>query len=446
MSPLPTISLTQNFRGEIVLPDDKGYLQAGSTFITQGKPAIVVYPTTPAEVVAAIQFGRKQKLTISIRSGGHSGAGWSTNDQGLVIDVSHLNEVQVVNVSKRLVRVGAGAQWGQVAQSLKSKKLAVSAGDTESVGVSGLTLGGGIGWMVRKFGLALDCVVGAEMVTAEGQILTVNDQELPDLFWAIRGGGGNFGVVTAFEFCAHPVDFVLGGNIVYPLVKVAQLLTGWRDAMREAPESLTTMCLVMPGFQGNPPAFIVTCCCAQKDEATAKKAIEPLAHLGKPVNQDFSWKPYAKMLETAHPIPGMRIIVNNGFMKEFSDEAIQKIDQLCSADSSPMFQIRSLGGAMNQIAKDKTAFAHRDSEVLIINPAFMPADAPKEMAEQVTAPWRLIEPFTAGTYVNFLSERDSDLIEKIYPAKTLKRLKQIKQQYDPENIFNQNYNIEPNKN
>ncbi len=218
MKTVPSLSgidaLRKNFSGEIILPDNASYEQASMAFIFKGAPAIVLKPKTPADVAMGIQYARSNSLLLSIRSGGHNGAGLGTNNGGLVIDMSLINTVELINKEKRIVRIGTGAVWGDVAKKLQEYGLALSSGDTKSVGVGGLALGGGIGWMARKYGLTIDHLVAAEIVTADGNVLHTNAAEHHDLFWAIRGGGGNFGVVTYFEFEAKPATQVYSGMII----------------------------------------------------------------------------------------------------------------------------------------------------------------------------------------------------------------------------------------
>jgi FAD/FMN-containing dehydrogenase len=434
------------FSGDIILPNDARYETARKTLMDSGSPALVVLPHSNSDVALAIKYARDNSLKLSIRSGGHSNVGFGTNDGGLVIDLSDLNKVKVIDADKMFVRVGSGARWIDVATTLKPHGLAISSGDTQSVGVGGLTLGGGIGWMVRRDGLAIDNLVAAEIVLADGTVKRADKNESPDLFWAIRGGGGNFGVVTSFEFTAHPVGNVYAGFINYGVEDIARTLTGWRNHMRQAPQELTTMVVVMPPFgDAMPAAVTVMVCYASDDEALANAAIDPLRNLGKVNSDTVALKPYANVLEEAHPPAGMKIIVKNGFAREFNDELINIIAKTHGKPGAPALQIRSLGGAMNNVAPDATAFAHRDSEVLMIDAHFLPPDATDEMVQKMLEPWNRMEKFTTGSYVNLMSEATQKQIDASYPKSTYDRLAEIKQKYDPQNVFNQNYNVKPNQ-
>jgi FAD/FMN-containing dehydrogenase len=361
----------------------------------------------------------------------------------MVIDLMHLKDIDVYDKTKHLVRVGAGAIWVEIGTALQKHGLALSSGDTRTVGVGGLTLGGGVGWMLRKYGLAIDSLAGVEIVTASGQVLHAAADENEDLFWAIRGGGGNFGIVTQFEFAAHPVGQVFAGPIVYGLDDLPTLLRGWRDAMRQADENLTTMLITLPSFMGNPPAATVVCCYADDDEAKAAAALEPLKHLGKLVSQDIQKKAYVDVLEDAHVPSGVRVITRDGFVKDFSDELIDTIAGQYTADSGPILQIRSVGGAMNRVAAQATAFAHRDKEVLLVEPFFVPPDAAPDVIAKALQPWKQIEPFLSGAYGNLSGGNHDEDISTIYPPATYERLAAIKRQYDPDNLFSQNFNVKP---
>lgn len=434
--------LGAKFSGTVIVPEDDSYQQVQSTLFFKGAPAVVLQPKNNDDVALAIAYGRDNSLLLSTRSGGHNGAGFSTNKGGVVIDLSLMKDVRVIDKTKHTVRIEGGAVWGDIAKTLHKSDLALTSGDTLSVGVGGLTLGGGVGWMVRKYGLAIDSLIAAEVVTADGTVVHASDSENPDLFWALRGGGGNFGVVTAFEFAAHPIGKVIAGSIVYGLDNLPQLITGWRDAMRAAPEDLTTMLVTLPSFMGMPPSAIVMCCYASDDQTAADKALRPLRNLGKIVSDDVKLKEYFEVLEEAHPPEGVVAIVKNGFVPDFSDDLVQTIAGLYTGETGPVLQIRSVGGAMKRVAADATAFAHRDSEVMIVSPAFVQPGATEADKQKALGPWHQIAPFTKGAYINFFTEPDED-IGVMYPHATRERLAKVKKQYDPHNVFNHNFNIKP---
>lgn len=431
-----------DFPGDVILPGDSGYDEARTVMVRQGSPALIVRPRSSEGVAQAVRYAKDNSLKLSVRSGGHSNAGHSTNDGGMIIDLKHLNSVEVRDAATRRVRLGGGATWGEVVKVLSGHGLALTSGDVSSVGVGGLVVGGGVGWMVRKYGLAIDNLVAAEVVTVSGEIIRASTSEHADLFWAIRGGGGNFGVVTGFEFAAQPVSKVHFGSITFKPDSFADILKGWVDYMRTAPEELTTMLLALPTFAGNPPAIIIMCCYASEDATAANAAIDPLRKLGEAVSDDVTLEDYADVLEEAHPYEGVRIITHNTLVRTVSDELISTVEEAYRRHDA-ILQIRSIGGAMNRVAGDDTAFAHRDSEIMIISPVFLPPNASESDVDDALAPWRAIAAFGSGAYVNFFSENTGQEILAAYPPATLARLASIKQKYDPQNLFSQNYNITP---
>jgi hypothetical protein len=433
----------KSFSGNCILPDDDRYEHARMAYITKGSPAVVFQPHTAQDAARALKFVRESGLLLSVRSGGHNGAGFGTNDGGAVIDLSLLNSIEVIDAERRIVRIGSGATWGLVAKTLGDHGLALSSGDAVSVGVGGLALGGGIGWMVRKYGLAIDSLIAAEVLTAEGNVIRTSGSEHPDLFWAIRGGGGNFGIVTSFEFTALPVNTVVSGMIMYTLEGLPELIRGWRDCMRSAPDELTTTLLLMPSFAGNPPMAMVLCCYADGDEQAAAAAIGPLLKIGSVTLNTVMAKPYASVLEEAHPPEGVKIMVNNGFTENISEDLISVLAAVCCQPGSPVVQMRSLGGAMNRIDPGATAFAHRNKEALIIAATFAPMNSTDTELAAALGPWRAMEPFISGSYVNFFTSATATEVAASYPQRTYERLAAVKAAYDPGNIFNRNYNVTP---
>jgi FAD/FMN-containing dehydrogenase len=439
------LKLQQTISGEVVTPADATYNDLRSVFARTGSPALIVRCRSAADVSAAIQFARANGLKLSVRSGGHAMSGVGTNEGGLVIDLSLLNTVEVIDPTRNIVRIGAGARWGDAAKTLAEHGLAISSGDTNSVGVGGLTLGGGIGWLVRKHGLTLDSLEAAEIVLAGGRCLRLSETENPDLFWGIRGGGGNFGVVTSFDFRAQPVGDVLGGLVIYGIADYASVLTGWTAAMDAAPEELNSTLVVFPGLGPEPvPMLMVMLCYAGDDDVAANAAIQPLLELGTIQHQDVQKKPYYKMIEDAVPPPGLKNVTQNGFVKTISQDLLETLLASYGKAGTAILQIRRLGGAMNRVSPESTAFAHRNYDAFILAASLVPADMPAEQAERIRhESWQPLKPFVTGAYVNFLSDLGKESLAAAYPTGTYARLANIKTAYDPENIFNQNGNIEP---
>ena len=430
---------------EVLRPGDEGYDDAARVFFATGRPALVVRPRDADEVAAAVQHATREGLALSVRSGGHSGLGHGTNTGGMVIDLGHLDSVEVLG--DRRVRVGGGATWGRVAAALDPHDLGLTSGDTRDVGVGGLTLGGGIGWMVRKHGLAIDNLVGARVVTADGAIVTASADENPDLFWALRGGGGNFGVVVDFEFVAQPVTTVHYGTVVYQLDGVGDLVRRWREAMRAAPDELSsTLALLPPMGEGPRQAMLLLCYAGDPGApvAQADAAIEPLLELGEVVQANISERRYAGVLEEAQVLPpGLRLVVRDALVSELDDEVVEAIERLHGGPTPAAIALRSLGGAVARVPAAATAFAHRDAEAMVVGGFVLPEQLGPAEVEGALAPWRAVAALGSGTYVNFQASATPEDVAAAYPPATYARLAHVKRDYDPGNVFALNHNIEP---
>ena len=433
-----------DFSGSIITPDDAEYDAARVTYMATGQPKAVVYPHTADDIKAALRYAAENDLVLSVRSGGHSGMGHSTNDGGIIIDMKNFVETTIVDKAKGIVRVGSGALWGNVAHRLESEGLVVSAGDTKSVGVGGLTLGGGIGIMVRKFGLAIDQLVGAEVVTADGRVVRADKNENADLFWALRGGGGNFGIVTHFDFAAHRLGDVFFGSVTYELDNIKQLLTGWRNATRTSPKEVTTTLVVMPGFNGAPQSAVLLYCFAGNDKEASDNALAPFLKIAPVGNQNVVLMPYADALQEAHPPAGVIPAVKDGLMRTLSDDFIDILTTVYEGATDKMMFLRSLGGAVADHTDDETAFSHRNAEALLVCAAFLPEGATAAAAQAALKFFdEKIAPLAEGAYPNFFSTYNDDDFARMYPDATLRRLNKIKDSYDPTNLFAMNYNITP---
>jgi FAD/FMN-containing dehydrogenase len=349
-----------------------GYAEAAATVFATGTPDVVVRPADAGEVAAALRYAAEGGLTVSVRSGGHSVAGLSTHADGMVIDLRRISRVEVIDQATRRVRIGAGATWGAVAAALQPHGLGITAGDTNQVGVGGLTLGGGIGWMIRRYGLAIDSLAGADLVTADGRLLHAGTDHHSDLFWALRGGGGNFGVVVSFDFVAQPVTSVHYGLISYQPGDLPQLIQGRRDLMRASDENLTitlTLTAIMPGPSAS---ATLQCCYACLDRAAAARALDPFRQLTTVASDDIRAIPYANILENVHPA-GVRIEARNTLVPDLGDELIAAIEELLGSGGA-VLTLRSLGGAFSRVPPDATAFAHRDAEAMLVAGMLLPAD------------------------------------------------------------------------
>jgi FAD/FMN-containing dehydrogenase len=426
-------------------PGDAGYDEAATTYMRTGRPALVVRPHNAADVAAGIQHAIANGLVLSVKSGGHSVLGFATNDDGVVIDLSGIDVIDVVDDAIGHVRIGAGAVWGDVATTLAAHGLSLTSGDTKSVGVGGLTLGGGVGWMVRNHGLTIDSLVAADIVTAAGEPLRLSEDENPDLFWAIRGGGGNFGVVTHFEFMAQRDTAVHAGTITYSIDDVPTLLRGWRDAHRAAPEELNSTLVLMPAFGDEMPAMgMGLVCYAGADQAAADAAFAPLLALDGRTGAEITQKPYADVLEEAHPPPGVKAMATNTLVESLTDQVIAAIAEWYAAGTvGHLAFIRALGGAVTRVPSNATAFAHRTAEAMLVGAAFRPTDATDEQLVEAIRPFDAVKALGIGSYSGFLGTATEDDVAAIYPVQTRQRLREVKQKYDPANVFRQNFNIRP---
>ncbi len=432
--------LNNDLTGDVLMPGDDGYAESATAMFGSGTPALVVRPRDSADVAIALRHARREGLTLSVRSGGHGPLGTATNDGGMVLDLAHLDAVELIDRSRRIVRVGGGATWGQVASVLAPHGLGISAGDTAGVGVGGLTLGGGVGWLVRKHGLAVDQLVAAHVVTADGRMLTASQDQYSDLFWAIRGGGGNFGVVVSFDFAAQPVDRVRFGTITYQPDDPQRIVSGWRDHMRTAGDDLTSTLGLVPGMFGRPPMVMVLACYAGPEDGAAA-ALDPLLRLGTVTSNSIESRPYADILEDAQHPHGVRLVGRNTLVPRVGDEVIA--DVVAAYRSGIATMLRSLGGAFGRVPAAATAFAHRDAEAMVVGAAFLPQEASDADVEAALGPWGDVARHGTGLYVNFQGSATIEDLALAYPAATYARLVDAKRRYDPENVFDRNHNIAP---
>jgi FAD/FMN-containing dehydrogenase len=354
--------------------------------------------------------------------------------------------VQIIDKERHLVRIGGGATWGQVAAALAPHGLAISSGDTKSVGVGGLTLTGGIGWQVRKYGLALDNVVAADVVTANGEILRASAADNPELFWAIRGGGGNFGIVTAFDFRAHPTTDVFFGKVAFPASEAATVLQGWADYLRTAPDELTSTVAFANPFAGGPEAPVEIYIAFDGDDPQlAARAIDPIRRLGTVTDDDVALKPYADTLEDgAIPPPGIQFVPRSAFVDRQSvPEVLRILTEVRASQRSPFIVVRSVGGAVSRVPADATAYAHRQAELMVVTTIAGPQPVVEAARPGLDAILERLAPHVNGAYANFLGSATAEDVAAIYPAQTYQRLATVKRRYDPGNLLAGNHNVRP---
>jgi FAD/FMN-containing dehydrogenase len=424
---------------EVLLPGDAAYEAVRPAYRAAGEPAAVVRPATPQQVADALRLAREHGLPVSVRSGGH-GAGAFPNPGGLVIDMAAFDGIEVGDDGT--VRVGTAATWGEVADALAPHGLVITSGDTRDVGVGGLALGGGMGWLVRAVGLTIDVLEAVELVTVDGRLLTASADSEPELFWALRGGGGNFGVATHFVFRPTALPAVVGGSIQLALDELPGALAAWRDAMRQAPDELTATFLALPamGPDAAPTAQLLVCY-AGDDEAAGRAAIAPLLELPGVTGSDIARRPYGELVESAMAPPPVLMVGGHGFA-DFDDETVADYAASVTGFAGPtVSSVRYLGGAFSRVDPDATAFGVRDREVLLFRLAMLPPDAAPELVAAAEAPWAPVQARITSTYGNFIEASDPSQLPLIYPPATLERLRAVKRAFDPENVLARNHNI-----
>ena len=448
----PFDTLRARLAGHLITAGDAGYDEARQTLYATRRPLAVVRAANARDVAAAVTFARDRDLPLAVRSGGHSLAAYSVVDDAVVVDLSRMKRVRV-DPQTRIARVQAGATSGDLAGPAHEHDLALSTGDTASVGMGGLTTGGGIGFMVRKHGLAIDSLLSAQVVTADGAIVTASETEHPDLFWAIRGGGGNVGIVTEFTYRLAPVGRVLAGMLLLPASRA--VLRGYLDLAAAAPDDLTTIAnlqfappapFVPADRVGEPVLAIIVCWTGTV--ADGDRALAPLRALATPVADTIAEIPYPKIYAyTDHQAAPHGAAIRSMFADDLSDAALDAALAALRDATSPysLIQFRALGGAMARVSPDATAFAHRERRFFLAIIAIW-LDAAEDAAPHAAwtnALWQTVRPEGAGVYVNFLEREGPDRVRNAYPPVTYARLAEIKRRYDPGNLFRFNQNVPP---
>lgn len=454
VEPDPFADLRTRLRGPVLTPGEAGYDEARRTvsIAVDRYPAAIVRAADAHDVAAAVTFARAHGLPLAVRSGGHSIARLSVVDDALVVDLSRMKRIEI-DPTTRTARVEPGATSGDLAGPAHAHGLALTTGDTHSVGMGGLTTGGGIGYLVRKHGLTIDNLLAAQVVTADGEILTASETEHPDLFWALRGGGGNMGVVTEFTYRLAPVSHILGGALVLPATP--EVVRGYLDYVVAAPDELTTLAdvtlappqpFVPPEWVGRPVLSVLVAWAGDAEEGAA--ALAPLRALAEPVADLVSWIPYPAIYDfTAHLAEPHGASIRMMFADELSNGAIDTMLAAVEHGSSPfnLIHLRGLGGAFGRVPSDATAFAHRDRKyfVAVIAVWLDPEEDAAPHEAWTAAAWELLRPEGTGVYVNFLEVEGADRVHEAYPGATYERLAEVKRRYDPENVFRLNQNVRP---
>jgi FAD/FMN-containing dehydrogenase len=437
------------FHGDVVQPQSPEYDSARKVWngMIDRRPAYIARCTSVGDVQSALRFARQNGLLTAVRGGGHNAAGLGVCDGGVVVDLSRLRDV-VVDPKRRIARAGGGATWADFDGATAQHGLATTGGAVSSTGIAGLTLGGGLGWLMRSYGLACDNLVAADVVTADGQIVRASSAENADLFWALRGGGGNFGVVTSFEYQLHPVSTVFGGMLLYPLAKARDLLRVYRDVVGEASDKLTMFAAMLHAPDGTPVVGFVLCYNGPADEG--ERAIGALRRFGTPIAGEIGPMPYTalqSMLDAGFP-SGLQVHWRSEFIATIPDDFIEAAVSSFERVPSPLsaLMLEQFGGAVSRVPREATAFDQRDSDynLVIVSRWADPADRDKNVAWARETSERM-QPFTTGrVYVNYIGAGEApDRVRAAFGADKFKQLVEIKRKYDPTNVFQMNQNIPP---
>jgi FAD/FMN-containing dehydrogenase len=448
--------LREQVRGEVIAPENEGYEQARRVYnaMIDRRPSVVVRPMNVGDVMAAVNFARENRVDLAIRGGSHSVPGFGTCDGGVVIDLSRMRSVRV-DPAKQTARAEGGATWGDFNAATHAFGLATTGGIISTTGVAGLTLGGGIGYLARGFGLSCDNLVSADVVTADGRFLIASEKENEDLFWALRGGGGNFGVVTTLEFKVHPVKDIYGGPMFFELKHTRDILNFFREYIADAPEEMGAF----PLFQIAPPlpfipekrhgeTFIAMVACWAGPIDKGEKALKPFHDVAPVMAEHVGPMPYPALNSAFDGLvpPGLQHYWKANFVKELTDDAIAA--HLLHGPKVPVvnstMHIYPINGACHKVKADATAFAYRDANFATVIAGMWP-DSSQNVANtkwvreyyDATAPHS-----EEGGYINFMSEDDQSRIKANYKG-NYQRLVDVKRKYDPNNLFHVNQNIKP---
>ena len=449
--------LREQVGGRVTVPGDEGYDEARAVFngMIDKRPAVVVQPQDAGDVVAAVAFAREGGLDLAVRGGGHSVPGFGTVDDGVVIDLSGMRGADV-DAGAKTARAQGGATWGDFNDATYPFGLATTGGIISTTGVGGLTLGGGIGYLTRGFGLSLDNLVAADVVTADGQQLHATDRENDDLFWALRGGSGNYGVVTSFEFKLHPVKDIYGGPMFYELSEAENILKFYRDYIADASEAMG----VFPAFQIAPPlpfipedrhgdTFIALVACWAGPVEQGESAFKPFHDVAPVVAEFVGPAPYPALnsaFDALYPPGQLQHYWKASFVKELTDEAIaahlQHGPEVPVVNST--MHIYPINGAVHRVASDATAFAYRDANFATVIVGAWPDPSQNDAnIKWVRDYYDATAPHSEdGGYINFMSDDDQGRIKANYKG-NYERLVDVKREYDPDNLFHLNQNIKP---
>jgi len=450
--------LSGAIKGRVLAPDDSGYDEARQIWnaMIDRRPAVIVQPANCDDVAPAIKFARENALEISIRGAGHNIAGNAICNGGLTIDFSQMKQVQV-DAAKKRAYVDAGATLGDLDAATQRHGLATPVGINSTTGIAGLTLGGGFGWLTRKHGMTIDNLVSTDVITADGKKLHTSEQDNPELFWALRGGGGNFGVVTQFEFALHPVGpEIFAGLLVFPFAQAKQVLTRYRQFATMAPEDLSVWVVLrqapplpfLPQDVHGKEVIVLPIFYAGGAAAEGGRLIDELRSFGNSHGEHVGAQPYAEWQKAFDPLltAGARNYWKSHNFTELSDGAIDSIIEYAGKLPSPQCEIfiGHIAGAANRVPSEAMAYAHRDAKfVLNVHGRWESAAEDRSCIDWARAFFKASAPYaSAGAYVNFMTEDEGERVTAAY-GPNYARLAQLKKRFDPDNVFHLNHNIKP---
>ncbi len=436
-----------SLRGELLCPDDHDYDRARKIWngMVDRRPAMIVQCAGVADVINAVNFVRRKNLLVTVRSGGHNVAGTAVCDGGIMIDLSRMKSVRV-DPMNRTARADPGLTWGEFDRETQAFGLATTGGICSETGITGVTLGGGFGWLMRKHGLSCDNLVSVDVIIADGGFLTASAIENADLFWGVRGGSGNYGVVTSLEYRLHPVGAVLAGMVLHPLQKAKEVFKFYREYTGTAPDELSAWACLLTSPDGVPMIAILACYIGPIE--AGEQAVRPLREFGPPIADYLRVMPYVasqSLIDASFP-PGRQNYWKSNLLRELSDDAVDVLVSRFAVAPSPLSSvlIEHLGGAVSRVGKDETAFNHRDApyDFVILSMWSDPAESGKQI-RWTDEFWRAMQPFSSGgVYVNYLGQEGEDRVKAAYGT-NCERLVTLKNKYDPKNLFRLNQNIKP---
>ncbi len=458
--PVAAGSLSSGTLGEVIHPGDEAYDEARSVFnaMIDKRPALIVRPTTAAGVVEAVNLARKRGLPLAVRCGGHSVSGMGTCDDGVLVNLSLMKGVDV-NPAARTARVNAGVLAGELDRDTQVFGLATPSGRVTTTGVGGFTLGGGYGWLSPKYGLACDNLISVDVVTADGKLVKASESENEDLFWGVRGGSSNFGVVTSYEFRLHPVGpSVYGGMVMHPITEAQERLRAWRDYVQQAPEELSTATAIFnappepfvpDALQGRPVLGMLVMYIGDVDEGA--DVVRPLKDLGPPAVDGIEQMPYTAFQELLDPTApwGTQVYNSGEHLRELSDEAIDTFVHHAGKVATPLSQaiIFRHGGAVSRLPDGAMAASHRDAAFMMHPIAVWDdtADSRKHISWCRDLCEAMRPHTTGGVYLNMTMDEGEDRVRAGYSSAKYGRLIALKDKYDPDNLFSVNQNIKPSR-